>query len=77
MLVVDLSLRNPLAKGFASEMLKTLLEPARYSRPPQNALDPESDLAWNLRCLSKTESAGSTSNTLCECGCDRQSRYGS
>lgn len=49
-LVVDLSLRNPLATGFAGPLFEKLL-----SQPELRAaadIEPESDLAWNLRHLS-------------------------
>lgn len=49
-LVVDLSLRNPLSKGFAAPLLAALL-----SQPDILAAakaDPDGDLAWNLLHLS-------------------------
>lgn len=49
-LVVDLSLRNPLAKGFAGPLLDRLL-----SQPDLRAVaaaEPEGDLAWNLSHLA-------------------------
>lgn len=52
-LVVDLSLRNPLAKGFAGPLLEKLL-----NRPEIQAAadaDPDGDLAWNLRRLRHPE----------------------
>lgn len=49
-LVVDLSLRNPLAPGFAGPLLDKLLgQPELQSAA---AADPDGDLTWNLRHLS-------------------------
>lgn len=49
-LVVDLSLRNPLSTGFAGPLLAALLNQPDI-RAAASA-DPEGDLAWNLRHLS-------------------------
>jgi hypothetical protein len=51
-LVVDLSLRNPLAPGFAELLLLKLInQPGlKYAA----AADPEGDLAWNLRHLANS-----------------------
>ena len=49
-LVVDLSLRNPLAKGFAEPLMKKLLlQPEILAAA---SAEPDSDLAWNLRRLA-------------------------
>ena len=47
--VVDLSLRNPLARGFAGPLLDSLLGQPDIQAAAQADLD--SDLAWNLRHL--------------------------
>lgn len=49
-LVVDLSLRNPLSKGFAEQVITALLSQTDIQAAAE--ADPESDLAWNLRHLS-------------------------
>ncbi|HRZ58142.1 MAG TPA: hypothetical protein P5525_22110, partial [Candidatus Paceibacterota bacterium] len=49
-LVVDLSLRNPLSSGFAGRLLEALLRQADIQAAAKT--EPESDLAWNLRHLS-------------------------
>ena len=51
-LVVDLSLRNPLAPGFAGPLLEKLLSMEELKEAA--AADPEGDLAWNIRHLSNT-----------------------
>ena len=49
-LVVDLSLRNPLAYGFAGLLLDKLISQPELKRVA--AADPEGDIAWNLRHLA-------------------------
>ena len=48
-LVVDLSLRNPLTPGFAGPLLDRLLGQAELRAAAER--DPDGDLAWNLRHL--------------------------
>ena len=49
-LVIDLSLRNPLAPGFAGPLLDKLLGQPEIIKAA--AAEPEGDIAWNLRHLS-------------------------
>ena len=49
-LVVDLSLRNPLASGFAGPLIDKLLGQPELQAAA--AADPDGDLAWNLRHLA-------------------------
>jgi hypothetical protein len=52
-LVVDLSLRNPLNQDFVGPLLKKLVGDPDIKRAA--ALQPDSDLAWNLRHLSDSK----------------------
>lgn len=49
-LVVDLSLRNPLSRGFAGPLLEAILKQPEISAAA--SANPESDLAWNYGRLS-------------------------
>ena len=49
-LVVDLSLRNPLASGFAGPLLDKLIGQPELKKAA--AAEPEGDIAWNLRHLA-------------------------
>jgi hypothetical protein len=49
-LVVDLSLRNPLATGFAGPLLEKLISQTELKTAA--ATEPEGDIAWNLRHLA-------------------------
>lgn len=52
-LVVDLSLRNPLTHGLAFPMLNALVTQQEIQRVAEEK--PDSDLAWNLRRLNQPE----------------------
>jgi hypothetical protein len=49
-LVVDLSLRNPLTRGFAGPLLDKLINQPELKKVA--ASEPEGDIAWNLRHLA-------------------------
>ena len=50
---MDLSLRNPLNQDFVGPLLKKLVEDPDIKRVA--GLQPDSDLAWNLRHLSDSQ----------------------
>ncbi|HUY91798.1 MAG TPA: Druantia anti-phage system protein DruA [Pirellulales bacterium] len=52
-LVVDLSLRNPLVSGFAEKLLQQMLSRREVLAAAKS--DAEGDLAWNLRRLNQPE----------------------
>lgn len=50
-IVVDLSLRNPLAPGFARSLLNKLVNQPDLKKATK--AEPNGDIAWNLRHLAK------------------------